>query len=109
MLNPIRLAARLLWPLKPNVGLARLTGRPRSTVRSWQQLHRRMPSDFLRMLAACLYRYGGDLALSLAQELERRAKQQDAEVRTLRGFCEVKMRNDIMQDGRWRSGRRRYI
>ena len=105
-----RRAAKLLFPGRHNVALAIALARPSSTIRAWLSGRRRMPPTYLRALASSLLRqHEGDLALSLAQALEWQAKQQDAEVRPLRGFYEIKMRNGIMQDARWRGGWRRKI
>jgi len=106
--DTLRRAACLLAPDRPNAFLAQALRRPRGTIRAWLSGHRRAPPFYLRQIAAMLYNRTGDLALSFAQIIERRAELQEREPKLARGFCVVKMRNGILCDIRWRGGRGRF-
>jgi hypothetical protein len=81
-------AASLLWPDTPNAGLSGVTGRPKSTVRSWRSAHRREPAQVLSLIRAELQSRGSEI-FSLLREFDVELAQREGERPRRRGFFVV--------------------
>jgi hypothetical protein len=102
----IRDVARTLSPDRPIALLARLTRRPRPTVRSWVTGHRREPIDVLKLLRGAVQGKGTGLELELDYEIRKR----EFEPKHRTGFNTIRERDgpgSVPRDGRNRLGRPR--
>jgi hypothetical protein len=81
-------AASLLWPDTPNARLSGLTGRPKSTVRSWRSARRREPAQVLSLIRAELQSRGSEI-FSLLREIDMELARRESEPPRRRGFFTV--------------------
>jgi hypothetical protein len=87
-------AAKLLWPAAHNRGLARFTGVPVATARSWNRGLRRPPVSVLRAIDRRLT----DLASragSIAQFLRTDIARREREPRVLRGLMKLQLEDRV--------------
>jgi len=108
--NLFHLAGKLFSPRAPNVELARVVGRPKSTVRAWISGRRRPPIEIYELLQKELAeRIRTHHALLEEFKQSEWRRQREPKPLRRRGFLEVKVREPGGQprDARWRGGRSR--